>query len=642
MAYSDSLQDSHRVGFATQGERTSINQANGEYQDYFSDLERSLKETVEISGKARKKGLDPKLFPEIEVASDLAGLVEGFIRLPRLAERIRELTEKMPRENAAFKVAEDIVYGKFGHLSQDEAASQAIRTALAILTEGVTAAVYSEGIADVSTKANLDGSRYLAVYFAGPIRSAGGTETALTPVIADFVRRLLGMDRYKPTEEEIGRFIEELRLYEREVNRFQYHVSDEELRRAFQYLPVEITGTASNRIEVSSFRNLPRIETNCLRGGALRVVNDGIVGRAAKVLAVVEDLGIQGWEWLKEIREIERGKTSGFMENVPVGRPILCFPHARGGFRLRYGRARNTGLSAVGVHPLTMMILQNFLVGGVQLKFETPSKSGVVLPVDTIETPIVRLNDGSVVRVSNENYESIKDNVEKILYLGDLLVSFGDFLYNNKNLLQSGYTEEWWCQEIQLAIQQSFNGDIVRAAEELQIPPLEGYLRDPFTSKPTIVEAIRLSKVLGVPLHPAWTYFWSGITCQEARELRSWLLSSNVRIKAERITGVKGPADKSVKSLLERVCVPHRVSGGEIVLESDDSHVFAFTLGFHNPKKRVLDDKSVLVNLSRLSGISIRDKAPCFVGARVGRPEKAKRREMSPVVQVLFPIGLSG
>ena len=570
--------------------------------------------------------------------------MEGFIGLPRLAERIRELTEGMSRENAAFKIAEEIVYGKFGRLSEEEAASQAIRTALAILTEGVTAAVYSEGIAKVIAKSNLDGSRYLAVYFAGPIRSAGGTETALTPVIADFVRRLLGMDRYKPTEEEIGRFIEELRLYEREVSRFQYHVSDEELRRALQYLPVEITGTPSDRIEVSSFRNLPRVETNCLRGGALRVLNDGIIGRAAKVLAVVEDLGIQGWEWLREIREIEMGKTAGFMENVPVGRPILGFPSARGGFRLRYGRARNTGISGVGVHPLTMTTLQDFLVGGVQLKFETPSKSGVVVPVDSIETPVVRLEDGSVVRVSDENLAQIKDKIDRILFLGDLLVSFGDFLYNNKNLLQSGYTEEWWSEEIRLTVAQRFGGDVGQSAEELGAPidSLEDYLRDPLRNKPDIEEAIRLSEALGVPLHPAWTFFWSNISSRSLGELRSWLLLSKVEVEGERITEVRGPIDKAVKCLLEEICVPHRVFGSEILLEGAEAYAFAFTLGFRNPKRRILDAKSTLENLSRLCGVTIRDKAPVFIGARVGRPEKAKRREMSPVVQVLFPVGLAG
>ncbi|MEM1537119.1 MAG: DNA polymerase II large subunit, partial [Candidatus Bathyarchaeia archaeon] len=54
------------------------------------------------------------------------------------------------------------------------------------------------------------------------------------------------------------------------------------------------------------------------------------------------------------------------------------------------------------------------------------------------------------------------------------------------------------------------------------------------------------------------------------------------------------------------------------------------------------DSKSVLDAIMKLSGVIVRDKAPTFVGARMGRPEKAKRREMKPLVHVLFPIGLAG
>jgi len=621
-----------------------IQEASSEYRNCFYNLEKALKQIVNISQEARKKGIDPKTVPEIEISTDLAGLVEGFIGLPKIAERIRELSEKLPREEIAFKIAEEIVYGKFGRLEEEEAASQAIRTALAILTEGVTAAVYSEGIAKVLIKSNLDGSKYLAIYFAGPIRSAGGTETALTPVIADFVRRLIGLDRYKPTEEEICRFIEELRIYEREVGRFQYRVSDEEVRKALEYLPVEITGIPSDRIEVSSFRNLPRIETNCLRGGALRVVNDGIIGRASKVLAVVEDLGIQGWEWLKSIREIERKKVSGFMEDVPAGRPILCFPSEIGGFRLRYGRSRNTGLAAVGVHPLTMMTLQNFLAGGTQLKLETPGKSGIVLPVDVIEPPIIRLNDGSVVRVSQDNFSEVKDKISKILFLGDLLVSFGDFLYNNRTLLPSGYTEEWWCEEVRAAIIEEFSGDIEAAASEASVPSshLKAYLEDPFKNKPSAQESISLSKNLKIPLHPLHTFFWSNISVEELMKIRSWLFLSKVTVKEDRVTLVKGRFDQSIKEVLEKICVPHNVAEDSICLEGDVACAFAFTLGFHNPKGEIFVNRPVIESLAHLCGVKIRDKAPTFVGARVGRPEKAKRREMKPVVQVLFPVGLSG
>ena len=615
-----------------------------EYQEYFSNLEDALNKIRMVSAAARKSRLDPKPYPEIRIAEDLAGLVEGFIGIPKLAERIRVLSKKMSRERMAFKIAEEIVTGKFGQFDEEKAAALAIRAALAILTEGVTAAVYSEGIAKVIIKSNMDGSRYLALYFAGPIRSAGGTETALTPVVADFVRRLLGLDRYKPTEEEINRFIEELRLYEREVGRFQYHVSDEEVRKALRNLPVEITGIPSNKVEVSSYRNLPRIETNCLRGGALRVINDGIVGRAAKVLAVVEDLGIKGWEWLREIKEIVRKKKSGFMEDVPAGRPILSFPSRKGGFRLRYGRARNTGLAAVAVHPLTMKILQNFLAGGTQLKIETPGKSGVVLSVDSIEPPIVRLKDGSVVRVSYDNFDHIKDSIDKILFLGDLLVSFGDFLYNNKNLLPAGYVEEWWAEELQEAIDKKFNGDLKDAAVKGSVPPesLQRYVKDPFGNVPSVREAIKISQILDIPLHPAYTYFWAHIRPDEIRELRCWLSKSKIDRHDGKVTQIKGELTWNIKEILERICLPHRVVKGEIIIEGDDAHSFSFTLGIRNFEKKIDDELSTLENLTRISGLKIRDKASTFIGARVGRPEKASRREMSPPVHVLFPIGLNG
>lgn len=614
-----------------------------EYQQYVSDLENQLESVYEVARRARKKGFDPAPSPEPEIAKDLAELVEGLVGPSGVAESIRDLSKKLPREELAFKIAEEIVYGKFGHMDAREAAEQAIRTALAILTEGITAAPL-QGVARVSIKYNSDRTRYLAIYFAGPIRSAGGTEQALTLVVGDFVRRLLGLDRYKPTEEEAGRFIEEVRLFERSVSRFQYHVSDEELKRSLQYLPVEVTGTESDPVEVSSFRNLPRIETNRVRGGALRVVNDGVVGRSAKVWTIVEKLGIEGWDWLRRIREIEEKKTAGFMEDVIAGRPIFSFPSRRGGFRLRYGRARNTGLAAVGVHPATMMVLHHFLAAGTQLRIEGPGKAGVVLPVDTIEPPIVRLKDRSVVRVSLQNFEQVKDMIDKILFLGDILVGFGDFLYNNKPLLPSGFTEEWWCEELRAVVKRSFDGNIEAAATAAKVSAsrLEELLNDPFKNRPTAKEAIALASAFRIPLHPLFTYFWSNISSEEFQTLRQWLSNSEVEVRDEGVQEITGRMDESIKGMLERICIPHKVVEDRSKVENDEAHALAFCLGLNAPKGRVIRTKSITEIVEELTGVILRTKAPTLIGARMGRPEKAKRREMKPLVHVLFPVGSAG
>jgi DNA polymerase II large subunit len=614
------------------------------YEMYVEALEKQLEQLYSISTKAREKGLDPAFKPECTVARDMADLVEGLVGPKGVAERLRELSSKLSREELAFKIAEEIAYGKFGHFEPEAAAEQAIRTALAILTEGLTAAPI-QGVAQVKIKSNHDRSKYLAIYFAGPIRSAGGTDQALTLVIGDFIRRLLGLDRYKPTEEEIARFIEEVRLYERSVSRFQYHVSDEELYRALRWLPVEVTGTESDPVEVSSFRNLPRIETNRVRGGALRVVNDGIIGRASKVWAIIEKLGIQGWDWLKEIRKMSEKKSAGFMDDIVAGRPIFSFPATRGGFRLRYGRARNTGLTAVGLHPATMLVLQGFIATGTQLRLELPGKGGIAVPVDTLEPPIVRLRDGSVARVTIENFDDIKDKIDKILFLGDILVSFGDFLYQGKVLVPAGYVEEWWVEDLKKVIADQYRGDFEKAAAVTGIPSerLKSFVENAFKNRPTCKEAIALSLSFKVPLHPAYTLFWSNLeSVEELKLLKEWLAMAEMKYNGDFACRIVGKADENVKRILEVICLPHKVFDGNIVIEGDDACAFAFCLGNKNSRSDFSQAGNILEAVEKLCGVVVKDKAPTFVGARMGRPEKAKRREMKPLVHVLFPVSLAG
>jgi len=615
-----------------------------EYKQYAAMLETELERLVTIGELAREKGFDPSLKIESRIAKDLADLVEGLVGPQGVAASIRELSLRLPREELAFKTAEEIIYGKFGHLEAEAAAEQAIRTALAIFTEGLTAAPI-QGVSKVIVKTNGDRSKYLAIYFAGPIRAAGGTDQALTLVLGDFVRRLLGLDRYKPTEDEISRFIEELRIYERSVTRFQYHIPDTELRKALQWLPVEVTGPESDPVEVSSFRNLPRVETNGVRGGALRVVNDGIVGRAAKVLTIIEKLGFQGWDWLKEFGTKSEKKSGSFMDDVIAGRPVFSFPARRGGFRLRYGRARNTGLSAVGVHPATMLVLQGFLAAGTQMRLELPGKGGVAVPVDSIEPPIVRLDDGSVIRVSIDNFGKIAKRIDKILFLGDLLVSFGDFLYNSRILSPSSYVEEWWTQDLHHAIAERFNDSLEKAAEITGVSVNRiKILLDSCRCRPSFEEVSVISTNLGIPLHPAFTFFWSCISStNEIALLLSWLKDAEVHSEGGVIRKIVGQNLPSVKALLEGILLPHQIVGDKILLEDEEAQAFAFSLGFlQNRGVDFSAAKSVLEAVSILSGVPIKEKACTFIGARMGRPEKAKRREMRPLVHVIFPIGLSG
>jgi DNA polymerase II large subunit len=605
-----------------------------EYEEYFRSLEEGLNELYEVARHAKRTGLDPSLEPEPQITKDIAERIEKLIGPPGIGDRMREL-DGMDRRTMAFKVAGEIVEGRFGDLETVEAADQAIRTALAIVTEGVTVAPI-QGIPEIKIKQNLDNTSYLAVYFAGPIRPAGGTAQALTLVVADFVRRKLGLDRFRPSDEAVGRLIEEVDLYRQKVRRFQYHVTDTDLDYALRSLTVEATGVSTDPFEVSNYRDVTGIETNRLRGGALIVVVDGIVGRARKLLGICESLELEGWDWLSNIGnkaaddDSTEEPTASFMEEIIVGRPVFSFPNRVGGFRLRYGRARTTGLAAVGIHPATMIILNRFLCTGVQLRIELPGKSAAITPVDSIEPPVVKLKDGSVLRVQTEgDADRLLDSVTEILFLGDVLVNVGDFLQNNKNLLRAGYDVNQWLQDLKRTLEESEPSPGFKIDPERVMDISES--RD---VTPSPAEALALTEI-GVPLHPRYTFTWSAVSREDLIYLRqalagAWPSQGPYEIQLE----------PEVKRVLELLLVPHGYSEGVVKLD-EVAPIMERMLGLNNTGNEVIQGTPLEI-VNNLSGIDVREKAPVHVGARMGRPEKAKERKMSPYVHGLFPIGNAG
>ncbi len=593
---------------------------------------------------AREKGLDPSTSVESILAYDLADRVELLIGI-NVGDRLRELLRSEgSTDRAALTLAEEVALGKFGYFDKEEALDWGVRTGLAVITDGVTVAPL-QGIYSVKIKKNEDGSSYAAVYFAGPIRSAGGTEAAFTVVLADRLRMELGLDRYRCNawgDDEVGRFVEELRIYEREVGNFQFKVGEEDIRTAITNLPVEINGVETDPVEVVVHRGMRRIETDRVRGGALRVLNDGIIGRARKLAKLVSTLSILGWEWLNKLkggvqRDIEesRPEASHFHE-VIAGRPVLSLPNHIGGFRLRYGRCYNTGLSVVGVHPSILPLIDYAVVVGTQVKLDVPGKAATIALVDTIEPPLVRLTDGSVVRVESiDAANQIRRSVHSIIFLGDILISFGDFLENNARLLPSGYVEEWWAQELKQKISERYPtlSDCSKALN-LDEGLLYSLVKEPLKTKISCQTAFKISFSLNIPLHPRHLYFWDLVQLKDVLRLREALkpIDAGYIVKLD---------DTEAKCILEVLGVPHKRGELGWLVEGDDAEALKMTLRLGEPLE-VAGWEDTLSFLSKTARVEIKRKSGAFIGLRVGRPEKATMRKMKPPVHLLFPVGEQG
>ena len=652
---------------------------------YFDAIEAGLESALSVARTARAVGKDPTTDVEIPVAEDMADRVENILGIPGVAVRVRELEGEMSREEAALALAADFAAGRVGEYDTPGGKIEgAVRTAVALLTEGVVAAPI-EGIDRVEVVANDDGTEFVRVFYAGPIRSAGGTAQALSVLVADYTRSLLGIDRYKPRDSEIERYAEEVSLYDDETG-LQYSPKDAETRFIAEHCPIMLDGEATGEEEVEGFRDLERVDTNNPRGGLCLVLAEGIALKTSKIKRYTSDLPEVDWPWLEDLIDgdyaddtEDDGVTGGtgdpddgsgdggvsadvgegppraephetYLRDLIAGRPVFGHPSEAGGFRLRYGRARNHGHATAGVHPAAMRLLEDFLAPGTQIKTERPGKAAGVVPVDSIEGPTVKLANGDVRRIDDpEEALEIRNGVEAIIDLGEYLVNYGEFVENNRPLAPASYTVEWWEAEMEAA------GADVRAFRD--DPGID-------LGNPTAAEALRWAEAFDAPLHPAYTYLWHDLPVAGfealADAVEAGRLAEADGTTERSVTGPTGdtgdvtlvfPHTDDVRDALETLLVEHRQ--GEETVTVPDALPLLRSLGFDAELKRTwetlpsevkehADGENATEAVGAVAPFDVRERAPTRVGCRMGRPEKSEERQLSPAVHTLFPIGEAG
>ncbi|WP_254536572.1 DNA-directed DNA polymerase II large subunit [Halomarina litorea] len=641
---------------------------------YFERLESRLDEAFAVAEEAKKRGGDPEPEVEIPVAKDMADRVENILGIEGVAERVRELEGEMSREEAALELAEDFAEGRVGDYDTRAGKVEgAVRTAVALLTEGVVAAPI-EGIDRVEILDNDDGTEFVNVYYAGPIRSAGGTAQALSVLVADYTRALIGIDEYKPRDVEVERYAEEVALYDKETG-LQYSPKDEETKFIARNMPIMLDGEATGDEEVSGFRDLERVDTNSARGGMCLVMAEGIALKAPKIQRYTRQLDEVDWPWLQDLidgtyyesgdggeedagddeADAEGdGATTGdeapdpeptgpprvepatkFLRDLIAGRPVFGHPSEEGGFRLRYGRARNHGFATAGVHPATMHLVDDFLATGTQIKTERPGKAAGVVPVDTIEGPTVKLANGDVRRVDDpEEALEVRNGVVKILDLGEYLVNFGEFVENNHPLAPASYTVEWWVQDLEEA------GCDVQALRDDPHVELE---------HPDAEAVLTWAEEYDAPLHPTYTYLWHDLSVDDYEDLATAVAEAG---EWDGDTLVL-PRTDAVCNALETLIVQHNQGSERVTVP--DARPLVRTLGLTDdlekpwdatevpPEAREwADGENAMKAVEAVAPFRVQERAPTRIGNRMGRPEKSESREMSPAVHTLFPIGEAG
>ncbi|MFT4310692.1 MAG: hypothetical protein ACMXYC_03595 [Candidatus Woesearchaeota archaeon] len=459
----------------------------------------------------------------------------------------------------------------------------AIKAGFAYSTGGIVSAPL-EGIT------NIECEEYMHITVAGPIRNAGGTASAMMVLLADFISQ---KPCYVYDTKEKQAIIDEVYAYHNDVTRLQYVPSPQELAMLLDNIPVKIDGTSTNILK----------DGTSIRGGLCLLISAGFCLKAPKLVQLLDTTAlpqdfVARWNFLRDVKPTKQKATTTYMSDMIGGRPLFGTPSHSGAFRLRYGRTRHSGYSATAIHPLTMYACDKFLATGTQLRLQLPSKSTVVTPCDSIRPPFCLFEDGSAGYMQDK-----QQKIKRIMYLGDLLVSYGDFFDRAYPLQPVGYCEEWWQQETQ------------------------------HTGVQTYSEAKHIAITTQTALHPAYTPYWNVLSDKQVYELHVMYAQ-------------QGFFTIDTQEYLLALAIPHHVQEEVIILSDDFKALFDDIFG-QPPLRDVLlsdtlrttisndtqsEDNTIHTGLTYVRKISpyhVQDTLGTTIGARMGRPEKAKPRKVT-------------
>ncbi len=619
--------------------------ANEDVKKYFTILSSKIDLAVSAAKDAKSTGKDITNDIESIPAAGIAEKTEILVGPPGVAKIYNELWDKYKdRFKITIIIFDMILDRQLSDIEDPEKRlEQAIRTALVIQTDGVVVSPIV-GLPHIKISKNFDGTEYPDIYYAGPIRAAGGNAQTLPLLLADYARSKLHLDRYKPNQKEIERYIEEGMIYQNDIVARQQRVTEKEVRIIVENCPICINSGPDSDIEVSVNRDIERIPTNRIRGAMCLVLIDGLYVRAMKIQKTAKKMGLN-WDWLEKLIKINKTAEGGFVlkpstkyiEGLAAGRPVFSYPLTPGGFRARYGKARNTGLMAKAINPAGMYVLDEFIAVGTHGRIERPGKSLQYFPCSTIDGPIVRLKNKDVIKLNNViDAKKVLDDIDKILFVGDMLIDIGDYKKSGHPLIKTGYVEEEWISEIKFLLKTE------KIDETIYNDALEFYdSQNPY-------QAINLAIKYKLPLFPKYIWYYDLLNSEELKILISKFRDAEKIFEENKIIGTKIKYNNLIKNILEKIGLPHRFleDGYHILIGEKEAYPLLKTLGSLNPIdpieefKDILDNnQSIVEKLTKISGLDIREKSGTWIGARMGRPEAAHEREMAGKPNALFPIG---
>ncbi|MHA1512650.1 MAG: hypothetical protein ACTSRJ_01120 [Candidatus Hodarchaeales archaeon] len=602
-----------------------------EFQKYVNQLKMTITAQIQIASKARNQKHDPRSSIESNITNSSVKNILSILNLPKLEDYLpKQFNQHKNLLLLAADITKQTINGRFIKKSQEELVLLALQTSFVILSRG-QCSVPQEYIHRVRIDPS---SKHLTIFFTNTIRHVPGVIIGLVVLLSDYVRSILHLNRFQSSPDTIGRYEEELMIFLQMNDR---HPSFEmnHMNLFIQNIGVELTSEPYERVEVTKYRNLPKL-TNHLRMG-LCVALEKILRNLDHVVQQKKLAGIPEWLWMDDLTFSPPNLERDFgPKDIRSTQPLLAQSKTPGGFRLRYGLSRNIGFGTIGIHPATIL-LTGILSPGCTVKLDLSNATYSISPVSSIMGPLVELKDNSLVRISTmAEYDEIKKSVIQIWEMGDILLSPSDNPLPDQFIL-SAWTEEFWSEEINCKITKK--PKILRNISEsinVSFSEIKKMITNPLQYHPSWDLSVKIAQFAKVPIHPKFSFNWNEIALSDFIYL---------------VQKLEGTNDKTILLDKELVRIIKEL-GVRFEIKDEEINTFEF-----KPYLLLLKDKANqigdIVNSEKgsitveslcqsLIGFPVRSLCSRRIGLKLVRIEKSEERFTNPPHHVIFPLGKHG
>jgi len=602
-----------------------------EFQKYVNQLKETITAQIQIADRARDQKHDPRSSIESNITNSSTKNILSILNIPKLEDYLpKRINQHKNLLLLAADVAKQTVNGRFIKKSQEELVLLALQNSFVILSRG-QCSVPQEYIHRVRIDPS---SKHLTIFFTNTIRHVPGVIIGLVVLISDYIRSILHLNRFQSSSDTIGRYEEELTIFLKMNDRLPSFEMNH-MTLFIQNIGIELTSEPYERVEVTKYRNLPKL-TNHLRMG-LCVALEKILQELRYVVQQKKLAGIPEWVWLDDVSfsppSLERDFGS---KDIRSAQPLLAQSKTPGGFRLRYGLSRNNGFGTIGIHPVTIL-LTGILSPGCTVQLDLSNVTYSISPVSSIMGPLVELKDNSLVRISTmAEYYEIKNSIIQIWEMGDILLSPLDNPLPEQFIL-SAWTEEWWSEELNSKIKEKPT-ILKNISEDMNISSLkiEKLINNPLRYHPSWELSVKIAQYAKVPIHPKFSFNWNEIAISDFIYLVQELEKTNDETML---------LDGELVRIIKELGVQFEIK--EKKLNSVEfKPIISLLRDKANKIANIVDSEQERITVESLCqsliNLPVRSLCSRRIGLKLVRIEKSEERFTNPPHHVLFPLAKHG